>query len=104
MCNTNIPPDYFFDEMSWDEVNVILEENNEKYKTEWERIRWSAYIMAITQGAKLKSPTDIIEFNWEKKEDEEMVYTQEDIETMQQRMLDAFYNKETRPFEELIPK
>jgi glutamyl-tRNA reductase len=102
MCNTNVSPEYFFDEMSWDEANAIIDECNNKYKNEWERARWQSYIMALTQGSKLKEPSDIMEFEWERKEIEEIKYSEEEIEKIKKNMLNAYLNNETKDIKELL--
>lgn len=99
MLNTSISPDYFFDYMNWDEVNAILEEYNNQYKNEWEKIRWSAYINALGQGVKLKKPTDLIEFEWERKKDIDVnQYSKDELQRRQERLVQA---KQERQFKTL---
>lgn len=62
-----ISPDYFFDYMTDKEVAALINKCNEEYRNEWERTRWLGYIIAISNGAKLNSPTDLVKFDWDTK-------------------------------------
>lgn len=87
MCNTAISPDYFFDHMKWWEVDSIMAQVNEKYKSDWILARWTAFIGAKVGGAKITKPTDLIEFAWEKASSE--VSTQDVPESFKESMLQA---------------
>lgn len=52
--------------MSIIEVTSLLKEIQNKNRDEWEKLRWSGYITAVSAGAKFKLPTDLILFEWEK--------------------------------------
>ena len=47
------------------EANAIIESISNTDKASWEKTRWLGYITALTQGAKLKNPTDLLKFSWE---------------------------------------
>lgn len=47
------------------EANAVLDSIALKDRVSWEQARYISYIQAITQGAKLKSPLDLIKFSWE---------------------------------------
>ena len=47
------------------EANAIIESISDNDKASWEKTRWLGYITALTQGAKLKNPTDLLKFSWE---------------------------------------
>jgi len=51
--------------MSEFEVDAIMLAYNNKYKDEWERTRWLAYIYSLPYSDKLKKPQDLITFSWE---------------------------------------
>jgi hypothetical protein len=102
MTYTNISPEYFFDEMSWFEVDAIMEKYNQDYKTEWEKTRWSAYITALSMGVKLKKPSDLIKFDWEREQGPN--YSKDEIKNIQAEMYEAFINNKTGSISELIPK
>jgi len=68
VSNSNISPNYFWDELTLNEANAIIDSIAEKDKAEWERTRWTAYIQAVTAGAQLKTPIDLIKFSWEENE------------------------------------
>jgi hypothetical protein len=72
--------------MSVTEVEAILEGTYEQYKERWELARFSAYIRALTAGSKIKSPKELIKFEWDEK-DEEKVITKEEVEEARKTML-----------------
>lgn len=55
--------------MDGDEATALLNSIDFKGREEWERIRWIGFINAITAGAKIKKPTDLITFEWEEAKD-----------------------------------
>lgn len=63
-----ISPNYFFDEMCNSEVDVLLTEYNRSYQNTWEQTRFTSYIIAVGNGAKLTAPKDLITFGWEQDE------------------------------------
>lgn len=52
--------------MSTIEVKSILQNQNEQYKNTWEQVRYIAYVTAATNSDKIKTPTDLLKFDWEK--------------------------------------
>lgn len=54
--------------MSAKEVNAILESNFEEYKEAWEICRYTAFIIAVSAGAKLEKPENLLKFSWDAKE------------------------------------
>lgn len=54
--------------MSMNEANALIDAIAAKDRVSWEQARWISYIQAITQGATLKTPTDLIKFSWEEPE------------------------------------
>jgi hypothetical protein len=73
--------------MSYEEVNAVLEALNENYQDTWEQTRFLAYIQALSNGAKLKSPIDVIKFSWETDIVEEEISSDE-LQKHKQSMLD----------------
>lgn len=55
--------------MTIKEANAIIDSVAEKNKTEWEQTRWLGYIQALSNGATLKSPIDLLKFSWEHTEE-----------------------------------
>jgi hypothetical protein len=53
--------------MSFDEINALLKEKNEKDKNRWEHERAGWFFSLVAQGSKAKKPEDIYRFSWEKK-------------------------------------
>lgn len=83
--NCRIEPNYFWDEMTFDEVNVLIDQYNKDYQNRWEMTRWNGYINVLCAGNNLKQPTDLIRFSWEINEDNVEVI--EDIETVKERLI-----------------
>jgi len=48
------------------EAEALVEQSNRAYKDNWERTRFIGYVTALSNGAKLKKPSDLITFSWEK--------------------------------------
>ena len=86
-------PAYFLDEMQFEEGEILLAEYNKDYQNGWEQTRWSAFVTACAMGAKLKKPTDLIVFNWEKTETpESRKLTPVELEEMKKEMSSSFEN------------
>ena len=56
--------------MSMPEANAIIDSIANVEKESWEKVRWSAYIQALSAGSKIKKPSDLIKFGWELSEAE----------------------------------
>lgn len=89
VCDLNIQPNYFYDELTYLELDALMKNHNEKYKNDWEKVRWLGYINAIASGAKLKKPQDLITFNWELSEENKIERTEESIKQSQQKLIDV---------------
>lgn len=68
--------------MRWWEIRAALHGNERKDRITWETTRWLGFIQAVTQGAKIKKPSDLLELPWEKGDEEE--YSDEDIEHLEE--------------------
>ena len=80
--------------MSIKEANAIIDSINENEISTWEKTRWLAYVNALTAGAKLTSPEDLIQFSWEiKEESNKDIRTQKEIEQASLDYFNAFLNK-----------
>lgn len=90
--NCKIEPNYFWDEMSIKEVEVLLNNYNIDYQNEWNQTRFICYINSLLQGNKLKSPEDLIKFSWEKTLEDDLNVIAEDPEVVKQRMLEMINN------------
>ncbi len=64
-----INPEYFWDEMSQDELSAIYKAKYEADKTSWEQTRLICFYNVVSQnGTKVfKKPSDLFSFTWEKK-------------------------------------
>lgn len=81
MVSLGISPEYFLDEMSFEEMGVLLKANREKERRVWERNRIGWFYSLIAPGfSKSKKPTDLIQFDWEKKEKKEKYISKEQVE------------------------
>jgi hypothetical protein len=67
--------------MSFGEISALLNTIKEKEQEEWEKMRlqWF-YTVASQPGSKLKRPSDLIRFSWEKKAIKEKSLTLAEIE------------------------
>lgn len=65
MVRIGIPPAYFLDEMSLDEINEIIKSinENEKRELEKERLNWFHTYRAF--GSDVRKPEDIVRFEWD---------------------------------------
>ena len=76
--------DNFYDMLPrefWNKVEGFYELENLRQRNDWERTRWSTCILLniqIEKGKKVK-PTDLIEFEWDKKD------IKKDIETLKNK-------------------
>lgn len=78
-------PRYFYDEMSFDELRLILENYQYRYKNEYEMNRLTNYIIAQSNSTKQVKQTDISTFVWDKQEVEKQVITQEVVNEMKEK-------------------
>lgn len=51
--------------MTVTEANAIVDSITDREKSEWEKTRWLGYVTCLSNGAKLKTPQDLIKFSWE---------------------------------------
>ena len=62
-----ISPEYFLDYMSFDAMSSLIKADNEKNKRVLEKERMGWFYTVVAQGNKIKKPSDLITFEWEKK-------------------------------------
>lgn len=74
--------------MTANEANAILEAIAIKERNSWEQSRWISYIQAITQGAKLKTPLDLIQFSWELSEADSALVPERTPEQIKESLLE----------------
>ena len=63
-----IAPEYFLDEMSFDEIAELLKVKNDQEKRELEKERLSWFHVYRAMGSDVQSPEKVQRFEWEKKE------------------------------------
>lgn len=75
---------YVLDEMEMYEVNAAMKYQYHSYKQGWEQARLVAYIVAQTQSTKRLTIQDIVKFEWEKEQEEDVdtSITKEQIEAL----------------------
>jgi hypothetical protein len=61
-----IAPDYFLDEMTDWELDASLKAVERQRRESWEQCRISCFYTVAAFGGKIKKPTDLWEFSWEK--------------------------------------
>lgn len=103
-----IPPNYFLDEMSMFEVEALIYQYNKAYQDEWEQTRWIGYVIALSNGAKLKKPSDLMKFEWENAIDNKTITkskpTTEEYKKLVDSMSQTLINKELGNFIEYNPQ
>lgn len=94
MVACGIAPDYFLDNMSFDEVEAILKENERREKDEWEKIRYQCFysVVAIAGGKTYRKPSDLFQFPWEKPHRETKILTEEEKQS-KKRLADRIARK-----------
>jgi len=84
--NCGIQPEYFLDEITYSECNSLLDAYNERYKDTWEQTRYISFVFAAAQNEKIKKPTDVLKFEWDK-EEEQVKMTLEERRRREEEML-----------------
>lgn len=62
-CKVN--PEYFFDEMSFTEIEVVIEAYEEEFRNDWEKTRTLAHSIISSQSTKAVKPEDVLKFQWD---------------------------------------
>lgn len=78
-------PEYFFDKMSFDELQLILNNYQYRYRNEYEMNRLTNYIIAQSNSTKQLKLTDISTFVWDEQQVEKQVITTETVEMMKEK-------------------
>jgi len=70
VVSLGISPEYFLDMMSFEEVAALLKADTERQRRVFERDRMQWFYTVVSQGSdKIKIPTDLVRFDWEKEEE-----------------------------------
>lgn len=72
-------PKYVLDEMSWAEINTLLKYDYYAYKDSWEQARMISYLIAQVNSKKRLQFSDIMEFPWEKENEDNVPITKEEL-------------------------
>lgn len=65
MVNTSISPAYFLDEMSWMELDPVLNSISEKHKNTWEQTRTLAVMIVNCFTENYIYAEDLLPFTWD---------------------------------------
>lgn len=79
-----VSPSYFFDEMTFAEVNALVDSYDEDFRNGWEQIRTLAHAVIASQSSKPVKPEDVLKFEWDK---EQTKSTTKLTETDRERLL-----------------
>jgi len=85
--NCNIDPNYFFDEMTPEEVEAVSAAYYENYKERWEQVRMVNHAIISSQSSKPIKITDVMKFAWD--EDD----TPKEVERLDQSEIDKIRKK-----------
>lgn len=66
VVNTGITPVYFLDHMTWPELNAIIKQVENNFKTTWEQTRQLATKFVNCFSDKEIKATELMPFSWEK--------------------------------------
>jgi hypothetical protein len=81
VVSLGISPEYFLDEISFDEINALIDRDNKKVQNEWEKARIGWYYSLISAGlSKAQKPEDLMKFSWEDIKKEAKVLSKEEVE------------------------
>lgn len=84
----NIAPDYVLDSMQMYEARALMKYDYYSSKDSWEQSRLVAYVMAQVNSTKRLKPTDILQFEWDKQNNEANKISDEDIARLQNKAKD----------------
>lgn len=89
--------DYFMDEMRPYEVSIMLNYIDNADKTTWEQTRMQMYITAQVNSTKKIKPTDIMNFSWDKlnNQTQQTEISNEDVERLRKKaeQIKKIFNK-----------
>lgn len=88
-----ISPEYFLDEMSFDEIAELLKVKNDQEKRELEKERLSWFHLYRAMGSDVQSPERVQRFGWEKKVKEGKKLTEEEKRTKAEKAK-KYYGKQ----------
>jgi hypothetical protein len=80
---------YVLDEMKMYEIRALMKYSHYKNMDSWSQSRMIAYIVAQSNSTKKMKPSDIMEFPWEKVQEnasnEEIAVSKEEIESLKDK-------------------
>jgi hypothetical protein len=62
-----LSPEHFLDDMTDWELDAALKAVERQRRERWEQVRLQSFYTVAAFGAKVKKPSDLFEFSWEKK-------------------------------------
>lgn len=90
MYKCGIDPNYFLDEMTPDEVNYLSDAFFNDYKEKWEMHRTLVYSILAPNSKKIKSPTDVMKFDWDGENENSPMMSKEEILETKERIKKKF--------------
>jgi len=89
-----ISPEYFLDEMSFDEIAELLKVKNDQEKRELEKERLSWFHVYRAMGSDVQSPEKVQRFEWEKKEKRQGKKLTEEEKRIKAEKAKKYYGKQ----------
>lgn len=80
--------------MTLQEASYIIKKNEDEYIDRWNQTRYIAYAIIQSQSTKALTPTDIIEFPWER--EFKPVKSKEEIESERQKLIQYALDQEKK--------
>lgn len=77
-----------------------MKQYERNYKEEWEKTRWLGYVFASCFSDKLKKPSDLVKFEWEK--EDVIIENSEDVKKYFENIAEHILNKKNMKKEEKI--
>lgn len=66
----HLPPEYVMDKMEFFEIRALMKYKYYSHMDEWEQTRFISYVLAQVNSKKKLKLSDIIDFHWEKDNEE----------------------------------
>lgn len=85
VIRARIQPDYFLDNMNWEDVKLLLDELEVSSRDSWEQTRLQMWATLQSQSSKKIKPSDVLPFSWDK-QDTVTEVTLSDVEAFKQRL------------------
>lgn len=85
VIRARISPEYVLDQITWREVNSLLEEVEISSRDGWEQTRMIMWSVVQSQSSKKIDMKQILPFDWDKEDKASIAVTKEDVEAFKIR-------------------